>query len=99
MQQDFASEAVLFPLPPVINIEVIEVIASKLKQLVSSGNATLVLDASQVENITTAGLQLIISLEKTLSSLGRGLVVKDKSEIFRAAACEAGLENLLKGGD
>lgn len=97
MQQDFIDNSASFALPEVMNIETIEVLTSEFKQLLSSKNPNLILDASKVENITTTGLQLIIALEKTLSSSGGTFFIKDESDSFICAFKDAGLENLLSG--
>lgn len=99
MRQDSGGDAVLFSLPQIINMECIESLASEFKQLISSQNQVLILDASRVDVVTTAGLQLIISLQRTLSSLGRILLVRDSSEQFAVAARDTGLEILLSGGN
>ena len=99
MQQNFGGDVVSFPLPQIINMEGIESLASDLKQFASLKNQTFILDASHVESINTAGLQLIVSLQKTLLSLGRVLLVSGGSVPFAAAASDAGLEGSLSGGD
>ena len=50
--------ALLFTLPAVMTIETAESLAAELKQLPLAEKTQLTLDASQVEHITTAGLQL-----------------------------------------
>ncbi len=98
MQQEITGGATNFTLPPIINIETIEEIAGEFKHLLSSSKIpNLILDASKVENITTAGLQLIVALEKTLSSSGGAFSIKDGSDSFIGAFKDIGLENFLSG--
>lgn len=98
MQQNLTGNAINFSLPPNMNIENIEHLASDLKQLVSQNKKNLLLDVSKVENITTPGLQLILSLEKTLSAAGNFLSISGESISLSGALKDSGLENLLSGG-
>jgi anti-anti-sigma factor len=84
-----------FSLPEEMTIETAEALAAELKQLSLAEKTSLVLDASQVENITTPGLQLIIALEKSLTAQGSALVIKGKRDSFADAFKDAGLESLL----
>lgn len=95
MQSEAHGVILSFALPQVVTIESVEALAAELKQLPLAQKTDLILDASQVQNITTPGLQLIISLEKTLSSQGGMLAIRDKSEAFMHALKDAGLQNLL----
>ncbi len=88
-------DAVLFTLPPTMTIETAESLAAELKQLPLAEKTQLTLDASQVEHITTAGLQLILSLEKTLSAQGGVLKMHGKRSGFIQAFHDAGLQNYL----
>ncbi len=98
MQQEIIGGITNFMLPPIINIETIEEIVGGFKQLLSSSKIpNLILDASKVENITTTGLQLIVALEKTLSSSGGTFSIKDESDSFASAFKDIGLENFLSG--
>ena len=98
MQQDSGNDASSYILPQIINIENVESLASEFKNFLSSKKTFLTLDAANVENITTSGLQLIVSLEKIMLALGGGVVVKNCSENFVSALKDEGLENLLNGG-
>ncbi len=84
-----------FVLPAVMTIETAESLAAELKQLPLSEKTNLTLDASQVETITTPGLQLIVSLEKTLSAQGGSLTIQGQREPFIHAFKYTGLESLL----
>ena len=90
-----ATESLIFKLPPVITIETVEALASELKQLPLSEKNSLTLDASNVENITTPGLQLIISLEKTFAARGGTLIINGQKDFFLRALSEVGLDSLL----
>ena len=86
----------LFVLPAMMTIESVETLAAEMKQLPLAEKTRLRLDASHVENITTPGLQLIISLEKTLAAQGGALTIQGKRDSFINAFKETGLESLLK---
>lgn len=78
-----------------MNIEFIESLAGEFRQLLSSGKPVVILDAANVEVITTPALQLIISLEKTMSASGGTFAVKNGGDAFISAFKDAGIENLL----
>ena len=98
MQKKLSEDAADFALPPNMNIETIEQLAIELKRFVSERKKSLILDVSKIENITTPGLQLILSLEKTLSASGNFLGMSGESIPLASAFKDAGLENLLSGG-
>jgi len=89
-------DGLCFALPIEMTIEVVDAVASELRKLISNGAMNLTLDAAQVENITTPGLQLIASLKKTLAARGGNLVIDNKRDSFIRAFSDAGLEGLLK---
>lgn len=93
--QQQASDSASFTLPATITIESIEALAAEFKQWPFAEKTHLTLDASQVENITTPGLQLIVALEKTLSSQGGVLTVASMKESFINAFKDAGLASVL----
>lgn len=89
-------EFITFMLPPAMTIEGVENLAAELKQLPLAEKTHLALDASQVENITTPGLQLIISLEKTVTAQGGTLTITHMRDLFIHNFKDAGLESLLR---
>lgn len=89
-------QSLAFVLPPVMTIETAETLAAELKQLPLPEKTRLTLDASQVENITTPGLQLIVSLDKTLAAQGGALLINGQTEQLVHAFRDSGLESLLK---
>ena len=91
-----ASNGLGFMLPVEMTIETVEAVVADLKPLLCGEEAGLTLDASQVEVITTPGLQLIVALEKTIAARGGKLVVNGKQDGFTRAFAEAGLDGLLK---
>ena len=93
---DGENPCVSFKLPADMTIETVEELAGELKQLAILEKTTIKLDASEVERITTPGAQLIVALEKTLSSQGGMLVIVARSEAFIHALREMGLEGFSK---
>ncbi len=85
-----------FTLPPMMTIETAEALCAELKQIPLIGKTGLILDASEVEHITTPGLQLIVALEKTLSTQGGALSITNKKDWFIRALQDAGLENTAR---
>jgi anti-anti-sigma regulatory factor len=89
------SDSIYFTLPASMTIETAEALAAELKQLPLEGKTHLTLDASHVEHITTPGLQLIISLDKTLSAQGGMLTINGRRDPFIRAFKDTGLESVL----
>lgn len=85
-----------FTLPSVMTIETVESIAAELKQLPLAEKTGLTLDAALVESITTPGLQLIVSLERTLAAQGGTFAIHGQREGFARTFRDAGLEELLR---
>lgn len=82
-------------LPALMTIETVEQLAAEFKQWPLVEKSSVTLDAGQVENITTPGLQLIVSLEKTLTSQGGVMAIIRKKDSFVRAFKDAGLESVL----
>jgi len=82
-----------FRLPAHVTIETVESVLLELQEMDLSDE--FILDATQVEIITTPGLQLLVSLEKTLSIQGGALVISGTAQPFVHALRDAGLESLL----
>lgn len=88
----------IFPLllPANMTIEAVEALAAEFKQLPLVEKSILALDASQVETITTPCLQLIISLEKTLSAQSGSITISNGRDAFNRAFEDAGLSSLIR---
>jgi anti-anti-sigma regulatory factor len=84
-----------FALPAIMTIETAETLAIEFKQLIFERDASLTLDASHVENITTPGMQLIASLKKSITAQGGTLIINGTRTPFVHALTDAGLKNLL----
>lgn len=67
-----------------------EVLLARLRS-----TTTCRIDASEVESIDTAGLQLIAAAAKTAAEKGLELTIDKPSERFIDAACQIGLGGLL----
>lgn len=70
-----------FLLPAVVDISTVGEIYEALK-LVVQESATVKVDASKVERITTSGVQLLLSAERTLNQGGGALMLADASDAF-----------------
>lgn len=84
-----------FAFPPQVTIETVESIADMLKKNPMTEKALLTLDISQVEYITTPGLQLIISLQKAILALGGVMQIIGAKQTISHVFQQAGLERLL----
>ena len=87
--------ALNFALPAAITIETVEALAADLKQLSFTEKAVITLDASQTENITTPGIQLIVSVEKIMETLGGGVKISNARPAVIKTFQTIGLERLL----
>ncbi|MEZ5692103.1 MAG: STAS domain-containing protein [Rickettsiales bacterium] len=85
-----------FTLPEIIDTASSEELLSQFRELFAAGNSISV-DASKNESITTAGLQLLVSLEKSLVDVGRNLRIEGATDNFTQVAKNMGLEGLLVG--
>lgn len=84
-----------FALPSAMTIETIEALAAECKQWPLADKSQLTLDASAVEAITTPGIQLILSLEKTLAARGGAFRITGAKEHFLRAFKDAGLDSVV----
>ncbi len=85
-------------LPEQITIENSEALHHALGEVASRSNGNVSLDASAVRMMTTSGLQLLVSLRKTLQSQGRGLEIVGLHPSCLELFASVGLESLLSMG-
>lgn len=96
MQAGSQDNSFSYVLPSVLTIETAEQLAAEFKQWPLTQKSALALDVSQVETITTPGIQLIVSLEKTVVGEGGTFTLTGKrSEALVHALKDSGLDNLL----
>ncbi|MFW6410171.1 MAG: STAS domain-containing protein [Halanaerobiales bacterium] len=76
----------MYKLPEVLDIYHVEDLQAELSvyfdKCREEEKAEVVLGAQQVEDVDAAGLQLLLSLQKTCSEAGMELVVEDKSAVL-----------------
>lgn len=77
-----------FMLPNDLSIETVDGLHAEFKTLLSSENPNVLLNAAQVENITTPGVQLLVSLQKSLIAQERSLTIMNPSDTF-ISSCKA----------
>ena len=56
------------------------------------------IEASEVENITTPAIQLIVAIKKSLLANNHNLIIVNSSDEFKAAIGRLGLVDLLFEG-
>lgn len=71
---------------------------SWLGMLASDAEGPLRVQGGDVDDIDAAGLQLLVSLRRTLAARQRALHLLEPSEVLRAACARAGLSELLEHG-
>jgi anti-anti-sigma regulatory factor len=84
-----------FTLPATITIDNIESLAKDLLALNIENGATLTLDASHTEIITTPGAQLLIALDKSLTNKCGKLIVYQPKDVLMTVFKSLGLEHYL----
>jgi anti-anti-sigma regulatory factor len=82
-------------LPSSLTIETVESFAEELKSFHWEEKPHLTLDASTNESINTTGLQLILSLHKTVQAQGGTLAICGGSESMAHAFKDLGLEGIF----
>ncbi len=79
-------------LPSALTIDTVEAVTAELVDKVrGEAGQVLVIDASALESITTPGVQLLISVHKTLSDAGGHLKITGSDELLRAVFKQIGL--------
>lgn len=93
-QKAAVSGAMLLPVS--ITIESVEDVAKEMKALRLDKCRQVVLDFSQVDVMTTPGLQLLVALEKSLAATNGALVLNHMKPGISALLKEAGLERFTR---
>lgn len=79
------------PLPASLTIETVEALAAFFLEHKPSGQTALTLDVSPIEVITTPGVQLLVSLAKTLETLNVALNIEGARPAFAQTLQQLGL--------
>lgn len=82
-------------LPAALTIDTVEAYASEILPQLTPTTTHVALDAAGLELITTPGMQLLLSLHKTLQAQGAQLVLHQPGEAVSAAFTHLGCLNLL----
>ncbi len=79
-------------LPPEMTIDTADTLIADFRILATGGHGhSVILDASKVEVLSTAAIQLIVALEKSLTEGGGHLLIAGASESFRHAFADLGI--------
>jgi len=81
-------------LPNVVDIASCSNLHHELNNLLNASNQKIVLDASNVERISTAGIQLFVSLHKTTAKLHKKLVLSSATDTVSSAFSDLGLTQM-----
>ncbi|GLQ06964.1 STAS domain-containing protein [Sneathiella chinensis] len=82
-------------LPPILNLGAAETLREKLLPTLALG-ADVIVDAATVETLTTPCLQVLLSLDKSLTEDGRTLILTNPTPAVTQAFDDLGLEEVLK---
>ncbi|MCG8493962.1 MAG: STAS domain-containing protein [Sneathiellales bacterium] len=94
MTEPNAETAATIPLPAVLNLGVAEDLREKLMQTLVV-ESDLVLDASEVTNLTTPCLQVLISAGRTVEENGNSFSLMNASEPVKDAFADLGLMDIF----
>lgn len=83
-----------FALPSALTIETVEALLASLRD-VPLGAEGIALEAGKVESITTPGVQVIVSLSKSLEQMGGKLKIEQPSAALTQAFQTLGLGEQL----
>lgn len=95
-----ASTALTYELPAEFTAETAPAIVTELQQLPLTHKTELLLDATQVQHVSTSGAQIIVALQKTLASAEGTLGIQGQKKLFTQLFEEMGLGwlvNTLRG--
>ena len=81
-------------LPATVDRNAVQLLIDALKTAIEAGNE-VVIDASGVERIGQAGLQLLLGGQKTATTAGVAIRIADPSEVLTEAAALTGLSSHL----
>lgn len=87
---------VTYTLPSAMTADSAEALTENLSQLPLSPKTHVALDASQVEHLTTSGVQILTALEKSLRQTEGVLEITGQPAFFTQALSDLGLEWLGK---
>lgn len=90
-----AEKSLYIELPAMLTIDMVEGLAGNLLSMPLTGGVVLMIDASQVETITTPGVQLIVAVAHALEAHKGNLCVIKSSVAFTQAFEALGLGPLL----
>lgn len=86
---------VVFALPPMMTLDTVDAVVLDLKALPLETAQNLILDAALVEGFSVAGLQIILSLEKTFSERGGAVMLVAPKDSFVETLTNIGLSRLI----
>ncbi len=90
------SDAAKYTPPSMLTIETAEELAAQLKLLPRQPGVNLEIDLSNIEGVTTPGLQLFVSMQKALQGNGAHLNFSGKiGDVFSNALTDTGLDRHL----
>ncbi len=95
-KQKSAVEGKTYALPAVLGITSVEAVQSLLEEALHE-NGTVTVDASQVDRITSPGVQQLISLGHSLQQSDRTLHLTHMPNAMKEAFADLGLNDILEG--
>lgn len=87
---------ILFALPANCSIETVESVAEEMRAKALDKQKVVVVDFAEVERFTSAGLQLLLSLEKSLSEQSGKLSIANINSTARSVFVDMGFERIVK---
>ena len=88
-------KSLVLVLPETVTIENVEDLCAEARQINVLPEATLIIDASHTEILTTPGIQLLIAIAKSVQNAGGKLVISNPREPFKQSFAALGLGSRL----
>ena len=83
-------------IPTSLTAETVQKVAEDMRGQQVERHKYVHLDFSETNILTSPGMQLLLSLEKTLSETGGIMVVSEVKSALREVFCDLGFERLLR---
>lgn len=86
-----------YRLPSLMTAETAELLTEKMREWSFNEAPSITLDASAVESISTSGAQILLALEKTVSTADGKLEITEHKDVVGQVLQELGLGWLVSG--
>lgn len=86
-----SAQKITYALPPQLTSESAETLVESLLKLSLGDKPSVLIDAGAVENVSSSGVQVLLSLEKTITAAEGEIEITGKKELLSSIFLEMGL--------